>query len=119
MARRRLDKKVLAKDTKSLASLKAIENYNPSNSRYTLEEIVAAYDRMIEKQRIEVQKRVDYDAARDGAADSEYEFHEMIGGGKTQIGAQFGTDSNEYQAIGMKKTSEYKKGGRRAKKKTD
>ena len=39
---------------------------------------------------------------------AEWEFHDVIFGAKTQVKAQFGDSSNEIQALGLKKKSEYK-----------
>jgi len=35
---------------------------------------------------------------------------------RTQVKAQFGDDSNELQAVGLKKKSEYQKGGKKSSK---
>jgi len=55
------------------------------------------------------------DTARDNAAAAEWEFHNAMLGVKDQIIAQFGKDSNQVQAIGLKKKSERKSPGRAAK----
>ena len=43
----------------------------------------------------------------------EWEFHNAMLGAKMQVTAQFGDDSDEVQAIGLKKKSEYKAPTRR------
>jgi hypothetical protein len=48
------------------------------------------------------------DTARDEATAAEWAFHNAMLGGKDQVKAQFGVDSNELQAVGLKKKSEYK-----------
>ncbi len=48
------------------------------------------------------------DAARDNEVAAQWEFHEKIIGARAQIVAQFGDNSNEKQAMGLKKKSEYK-----------
>ena len=45
----------------------------------------------------------------------EWEFHNLILGAKDQVTAQFGRDSNEVQAVGLKKASERKAPQRRSK----
>jgi hypothetical protein len=40
---------------------------------------------------------------------AERDFHNAILGAKDQVKAQFGKDSNELQALGLKKASEYKR----------
>ncbi len=39
---------------------------------------------------------------------AEWEFHNMILGCKEQVIGQYGSDSNEIQALGLKKKSDYK-----------
>ncbi len=52
-------------------------------------------------------------AARDQAVAAERAFHNKILGAKKQVVAQFGVDSDEVQAVGLKKKSEYKRSGGR------
>jgi hypothetical protein len=47
------------------------------------------------------------------AVAAEWEFHNLMLGAKDQVIAQFGRDSNEVQAIGLKKSSERKAPQRR------
>ena len=56
----------------------------------------------------EAQAKAAYDAARDNAVKAEWDFHNLILGVKDQVASQFGRDSNEYQALGLKKKSERK-----------
>ncbi len=111
---RRLTNKVLQEDLEAYAALQAIANYTPSNDQYKLANVTASHQAMQEKQTLEVQKQAEADAARDDAAGSEWDFHEMILGAKAQIKAQFGPDSNEYQSLGLKKKSEYRTGRRKS-----
>jgi hypothetical protein len=53
------------------------------------------------------------DAKRAAANAAEWEFHNAILGAKTQVTAQFGDDSDELAALGLKKKSEYKSPTRR------
>jgi hypothetical protein len=48
------------------------------------------------------------DAARDAVAAAEWDFHNALLGVKDQVIAQFGADSDEIQALGLKKKSEHK-----------
>ena len=54
------------------------------------------------------QKKAESDAARDNEVASQWAFHDYILGARTQVIAQYGDDSNEKQAVGLKKKSEYK-----------
>jgi hypothetical protein len=59
-------------------------------------------------QTAETQAEAAYKAARDNAVKGEWEFHNLMLGVKDQVASQFGRDSNEYQALGLKKKSERK-----------
>lgn len=110
---KRVPKTVLQDDLYAYAALQAIANYTPSNDQYKLTNVTASQQSMQENQTIEVQKQAAADAARDAAAGSEWNFHDMMLGAKDQVKAQFGADSNEYQSLGLKKKSEYKRGRRK------
>jgi hypothetical protein len=47
--------------------------------------------------------------ARDSSTAAEWEFHNFMLAVKEQIIAQFGKNSDQLQALGLKKKSEYKK----------
>ncbi len=51
--------------------------------------------------------------SRDEAVAAEVEYHNAILRSRDQVVAQFGKDSNEVQAVGLKKVSEYRKPKRR------
>jgi hypothetical protein len=78
-----------------------------------LENIKAVRDRMDDLQREAIQAEVAAAAKRDTANAGEWEFHNAMLGAKRQVTAQFGDDSDEVQAIGLKKKSEYKSRARR------
>lgn len=59
-------------------------------------------------QEASAQAKAAADAARDDEIAAEWAFHDFILGAKTQVKAQFGDSSNEIQALGLKKKSEYK-----------
>ncbi|HLL77504.1 MAG TPA: hypothetical protein VK421_19770 [Pyrinomonadaceae bacterium] len=65
------------------------------------------------KQAAETQAAAALAAARDDAVAAEWEFHNAMLGAKEQVVAQFGKDSNEIQSLGLKKKSEYARGGSR------
>jgi hypothetical protein len=69
---------------------------------------------MVDKRDIEAQKQGELDAARDDATAAEWAFHKAVLGAKDQVVAQYGDDSNQLQALGYKKKSEYKSPSRTA-----
>lgn len=113
MANKRLPSTVLQADLDSFAALQAINTYNPINSNYNLESITEIKDQMEESHTIETQALAAANSARDNATAREWEFHERMLGAKDQVKAQFGVNSNELQAIGLKKKSDYKTGRRK------
>jgi hypothetical protein len=110
---RRITSGVLNADRDAFDALQGIADYAPANQAYTMEKIKAARDRMDDLQREATQAEVAAAAKRDDATAAEWEFHNAILGVKIQVTAQFGPDSNEVQALGLKKKSEYKSPTRR------
>jgi len=105
---RRLPAHVLQADLHSFTALKAIIGYAPSNTAYTLTAVNELHARMTAAEEIELHAANTYAAARDDAVALQREFHDMVTNVKTQTKAQFGDDSNEVAALGLKKKSERK-----------
>jgi hypothetical protein len=110
---RRIPPNVIQADEESFAALKAIDTYAPANAAYSLAAITAAWEATEAKQHAETQAAAAFAASRDEATDAEWDFHNLILGMKEQVIAQYGKNSNEVQSIGLKKKSEYAKGGGR------
>jgi hypothetical protein len=100
----------------AFAALQAITGYAPANPAYALTAVTAASNGLAAAQQAETQATAAAAAARDEATAREWEFHNLILGVKEQIIAQFGKDSNEVQAIGLKRKSEYSRPKSRSKK---
>ena len=93
--------------------MQKIEGYTPSNPAHTVHSLQAAFDDMRAAQAAENQMAAAMAAARDIAVSKEWVVHNLLLGVKDQVKAQFGKDSNEVQALGLKKVSDYKpKSGR-------
>ena len=95
-------------DRNSLAALQAITNYQPVNPNFSTEALTTALSALSNAQRAETQAAAAAASARDAAVKKEWEFHNLVLGMRDQVAAQFGRDSNEIQAVGLKKISEYK-----------
>ncbi len=104
----RIRPSVLQEDRDAYAALAAIPDYKPANVDFEAAKVLAARTTMVEKRDSEAEKQAECDTARDIAAAAEWAFHNMILGAKDQVKAQYGEDSNELQALGLKKKSEYK-----------
>jgi hypothetical protein len=106
---RRIQPSILQADRDALAAIAGITGYTPANAAYTLTKLQNAGGAMDTAQETETQKQADADAARDDATAAEWDFHNAILGAKDQVKAQFGADSNEWQALGQTKKSEFAK----------
>lgn len=111
---KRITPGVLQADRDGFAALQAVPGYNPSNPEYSLAALRAAQTEMSGAQLVEAQAAAALASARDTAAAKEWAFHNLMLGAKEQVIAQFGKDSNEVQALGLKKVSEYKRRGPRS-----
>ena len=110
---RRLTAEVLRSDDIALSGLRMIVGYTPSNPDYSLPLVETAETDKRTKQNAERQAYAAWQAARDEAVAAEKHQHNLLLGAKTQVAAQFGESSNEYQSLGRKKKSEYKRTGGR------
>ena len=106
---RRLQPSILQADYDALAAINGMTGYTPANANFTLVKLQAGSDAMDAAQQAETQKQAEADAARDEAVAAEWAFHNAILGAKDQVKAQFGADSNEWQALGLTKKSEIAK----------
>ncbi|MBA2732710.1 MAG: hypothetical protein H0U54_07440 [Acidobacteria bacterium] len=90
------------------AALQTITDYTPINRAYSLEAIRIAHTELENLRRAEAQAVAAMTVAREAAVAKEWELHNLMLGVKEQIIAQFGKDSNEVQALGLKRKSDYK-----------
>jgi hypothetical protein len=113
---RRLRPSQIQTNRENFAALKANPKYAPANPAYTVAAIDAAETGLNSAQQLEVQNDAAAAASRDDAVAKEWEHHNLMLGARDQVVAQFGRDSNEAQAVGLKKKSEYKSPGRKSSK---
>ena len=106
---------VLQEDLDALTALQAIANYTPANTAYAKTALAAKLTAMKTAQDAEVNAQNALDAARDTANAAEWDFHNALLGAKDQVLAQYGKDSDQIQALGLKKKSERKAPVRKAK----
>ena len=110
---RRIAPTTLQTDRESYDALQAITSYAPANSAYSASAISTLRQAMEAKQAAETQAAAALAAARDAAVAAEWEFHNAMLNAKEQVIAQFGKNSDEIQSLGLKKKSEYARGGGR------
>ncbi|PYS82440.1 MAG: hypothetical protein DMF67_12825 [Acidobacteria bacterium] len=109
---------VIAADRDSLSAVQAITDYAPANRDYTTQSLLDAQTEMDAKMAALAQAEAVFKAARDDAVAATHRFHNKVVGMRDSIGAQYGKDSNQFQSVGRKKTTEYKKPTRRTPKPT-
>ncbi len=110
---KRLSRSVVEADTYAYRALEGITGYTPIKTDLTLEKVTKAYEKVLEFRGIETIKESEYKAAYDNSVEAEHAFHQLILEVKNQVRAQFGSNSNEVQSLGLKKKSEYKSPARK------
>lgn len=105
---KRLKPAMIEADESGFAALQTIALYEPANNAYSLPTVAAAHGLLLSTRTEEAQAEVALKTARDNAVKKEWEFHNLMLRVKDQVTAQFGPDSNEVQALGLKKASERK-----------
>jgi hypothetical protein len=111
---RRVSAKTLDADISAFHGLTTISNYTPVRPEATLEALQVAYEAMRAKQQQENALAATIKAANDAARQAEVEFHDIVMAMKESVRGQFGPNSDEAQAVGYKKKSEYKRPRRRS-----
>jgi hypothetical protein len=112
---RRVSSKTLDADVAAFQGLSTISNYVPTRSEATADGIQTAYDDMLSQQQREARLQATIKAATDAARRAEVEFHDRVIAMKESVRGQFGPNSDEAQAVGYKRKSEYKRPRRSAK----
>jgi hypothetical protein len=96
--------------------LKGISGYNPQKTEYATAAVETIERELGTAEKAMLAQETAWQKASDDLAREQWAFHNAIIGVKQQVVAQFGDDSDEAQAVGLKKKSERKKPVRKAKK---
>jgi len=102
-------------DLDAFTALQGITPYTPANAAYSVDAAGAKLESMEDAQNVELAAQNALAAARDASTAAEWEFHNFMLAVKEQVIAQYGKDSDQVQALGLKKKSEYKAPTRKAK----
>ena len=105
---RQLTPKELQEDLDAYAGLQGIAGYAPSNAAFNAANGETIFNKMKASQTQEVQDYGTWQASRDTKVTDEWTAHDYIRNVRIQVKAQFGENSDEVQAVGLKKKSEYK-----------
>lgn len=111
---RRLHAHILQADRESFISMQSIGDYTPANVSYSSDNLSETYRAMEAAIAAEINAQNALNAARDAAINAEWKFHNAMLGAKDQVIAQYGPDSDQVQAMGLKKKSDRKRPPRRA-----
>ena len=111
----RIKPSILATDLELYAALKDIGNYAPANPAYSLPALLTLYTNRLANEEADVQAAAAAATARDTSVGSQWAFHNAMLGAKDQVIAQYGMNSNEVQAMNLKKKVEYKRPTRKPK----
>ena len=95
-------------DENGFAALQTITGYTPINNTYSLDAVCSAHEELRNLRRAAATAQAQAQAARESAVAKEWEFHNLMLGVKEQVIAQFGKDSDEVEALGLKRKSDYK-----------
>jgi hypothetical protein len=114
---KRISPSIVRRDREIYAAVKGMKGYAPANPDYALEKLDDEHDALTLREQAAVQKEAEAAAARDAVIGGQWSFHNRMLGVKAQVVAQFGPNSDEAQAIGLKKKTEYKTRTRKASKK--
>lgn len=89
-----------------------MDTYSTKRNNATPEALQQTYQAMLAQQQAETEKLALYRAAADAARLAEWEFHNSVLAMKEVVKGQFGSDSDEAQAVGLKKKSDRKRPAR-------
>ena len=103
----------LSEDKNAFSALQSISGYTPANAAFTVTAGTVKLNALHDLQAAEAQAEAALKAARDNAVAAEWDLHNFILGAKIQVAAQYGANSNEIQALGLKKKTEYKSPGKK------
>lgn len=106
---RRLQPQLINQDIDAFNGLKTISDYSTTRPDANSEAVQQAYQNMIAQQQAETEKQALFRAAADAARLAEWNFHNAVLAMKEVVRGQYGSDSDQAQAVGLKKKSDRKK----------
>lgn len=111
---RKISPKVLRKDMETHDAIQGFATYSPTNPSITHESLSDLSAKVNALRTKSVQTETTYNATIESLRSAERAFHDAIMTSKVAVLGQYGKDSNEAKAIGLKRTSERKQPKRKA-----
>ncbi|MGB3616375.1 MAG: hypothetical protein WBA10_21465 [Elainellaceae cyanobacterium] len=103
---RRLSGTLIQQDTTAYNGLSFIRDYSTPRTQASPEVLEETYQAMLAMQQAETEQQAAYKAAVDAARLAEWNFHNAVLAMKEVVRGTYGSDSDEAQAVGLKKKSE-------------
>lgn len=100
---RRLRPQTISQDISSFHGLQTVSTYNTTRVDASSAKLQEVYQTMLISQQTETEKLALYRAAADAARLAEWEFHNAVLAMKEVVRGQYGSDSDQAQAVGLKK----------------
>jgi hypothetical protein len=110
---RRLPPQAISQDISSWHGLQTINTYDTTRADASVVHLQQAYQAMLAQRQAETEKLALYRAAADAARLAEWEFHNAVLAMKEVVRGQYGSDSDQAQAVGLKKKSDRKRPNRK------
>lgn len=104
----RIQPQVLEADEDAFLALKTISDYRPANPAYAIAGLNAKYAALRAAQEAERRAQDILATTRDAVLASGWDFHNAMLGVKDQVIAQYGPNSDEVAALGVKRKPERK-----------
>ena len=101
-------------DRDALAAIKGMTGYASAKPEYELTKLDDGETALADAEDDYTQKEGAFKASRDALVAAQWAFHNVIIGGKQQVVGKFGDDSDQAQAVGLKKKSERAKPKRKS-----
>ncbi|MBD0303589.1 MAG: hypothetical protein ICV85_15895 [Tolypothrix sp. T3-bin4] len=109
----RLRPQLISQDIDSLHGLQTVSTYETIRTDASATKLQSVYQAMLISQQAETEKLALYRAACDAARLAEWEFHNAVLAMKEVVRGQYGSDSDQAQAVGLKKKSDRKRPSRK------
>jgi hypothetical protein len=106
---RKLTPQVIQQDIDSLNGLGTIPTYSTNRSEATADSLQIAYQTLQMRRQAEKERQALYQDSVDASRAAEWAFHNAVLAMKEVVRGQFGSDSNEARAVGLKKKSDRKR----------
>jgi len=103
--------KVRAKDHTTLATVRSLPGYSSRDPEFELPKLEAADAALVAANKDFAKLNAAWGPARDKLVAAKWAFHNAMVGARGQVAAQFGANSKEVQAVGLKRKSERKRPG--------